>query len=221
MTDGTGTTTYTYDQLDRMTESENGHKEVIKYEYNLGNQQTKITYPNTKAVERAYDKDGRLEKSRTGTKRKPSSLTTKTLSSKKTTFPSETKDEDTYAYNDADQMTEVKMKKSTETLGSLVYTRDNDDQLKKTTSKDLPGTEVTENTTTKTTASRNPAPPNTNTTPPTTPPRRDRAQTPTTKATSSKKAPARRTPTTNSGSAPKPLLKKAERPPMVTTRPAT
>ena len=62
MTDGTGTTTYTLDQLERITESENGHKEVIKYEYDLANQQTKITYPNTKAVERAYDKDGRLEK---------------------------------------------------------------------------------------------------------------------------------------------------------------
>ena len=62
MTDGTGTTKYTYDQLDRLTESENGHKEVVKYEYNLGNEQTKITYPNSKAIERAYDKDGRLEK---------------------------------------------------------------------------------------------------------------------------------------------------------------
>ena len=43
-------------------------------------------------------------------------------------------------------MTEVKMKKSSETLGSLVYTRDSDGQVKKTTSKDLPGAEVTENT---------------------------------------------------------------------------
>jgi RHS repeat-associated protein len=42
-------------------------------------------------------------------------------------------------------MTEVKMKKSTETIGSLVYTRDNDGQVKKTVSKDLPGAEVTEN----------------------------------------------------------------------------
>ena len=48
MIDGTGTTTYTYDQLDRLTESENGHRETIKYEYNLGNEQTKITYPNGK-----------------------------------------------------------------------------------------------------------------------------------------------------------------------------
>ncbi len=41
-------------------------------------------------------------------------------------------------------MTEVKMKKSSETLGSLVYTRDDDGQVKKTTSKGLPGAEVTE-----------------------------------------------------------------------------
>ena len=62
MTDGTGTTKYTYDQLDRLTESENGHKEVVKYGYDLASDQTKITYPNKKAVTRAFDKDGRLEK---------------------------------------------------------------------------------------------------------------------------------------------------------------
>jgi RHS repeat-associated protein len=146
MTDGTGTTTYTYDQLDRMTESENGHKEVIKYEYNLGNQQTKITYPNTKAVERAYDKDGRLEKITDWNKKETKFAYNEDSELKKITFPSGTKDEDTYAYNDTDQMTEVKMKKSSETLGSLVYTRDDDNQVKKTTSKDLPGAEVTENT---------------------------------------------------------------------------
>ena len=134
MTDETGTTTYTLDQLDRMTESENGHKEVIKYEYNLGNQQTKITYPNTKAVERAYDKDGRLEKI-TDWNSKVTKVSYNADSEdflEKTTFPSETKDEDTYVYNDADQLTkEVKMKKSTETIGSLVYTRDSDGQVKR------------------------------------------------------------------------------------------
>jgi RHS repeat-associated protein len=146
MEDGTGTTTYTYDQLDRLTESENGHKEVIKYGYNLGNQQTKITYPNAKAVERAYDKDGRLEKITDWNKKETKLAYDQDSDLEKTTFPSETKDVDTYAYNDADQMSEVKMKKSTETLGSLVYTRDDDNQVKKTTSKDLPGTEVTEDT---------------------------------------------------------------------------
>ncbi len=146
MTDGTGTTKYEYDQLDRMTQSENGHKEIIKYEYNLGNQQIKITYPNTKAVERAYDKDGRLEKITDWNKKETKFAYNEDSNLKTITFPSETKDIDTYAYNDAGQMTEVKMKKSTETLGSLVYTRDNDGQVKKITSKDLPGAEVTENT---------------------------------------------------------------------------
>jgi len=141
LTDGTGTTKYTYDVLDRLTEAETGHKEKTKYEYDLANDQTKITYPNTKAVTRAFDKDGRLEKITdwlehvTKFTYDPDSDLATTLS------PTESKDEDTYAYNDADQMGEVKMLKSTETLASLAYTRDNDGQVKAVTSKGLPGEE--------------------------------------------------------------------------------
>ena len=62
------------------------------------------------------------------------------------TFPGETKNEDKYAYNDADQMSEVKMLKSAETLASLAYTRDNDGQVKTTTTTGLPGPESTEST---------------------------------------------------------------------------
>jgi RHS repeat-associated protein len=146
MTDGTGTTKYTYDQLDRQTESENGHKEVIKYEYDLANDKTKITYPNKKAVTRAFDKDGRLEKITDWLTHATKFTYNEDSDLKATVFPSETKNEDTYAYNHADQMSEVKMKKSTEVLASLVYTRDSDGQVKKITSKGLPGAEVTENT---------------------------------------------------------------------------
>jgi YD repeat-containing protein len=35
MTDGTGESTYKYDELDRLTESQNGHKEKVSYEYDL------------------------------------------------------------------------------------------------------------------------------------------------------------------------------------------
>jgi len=146
MTDGTGTSNYTYDQLDRMTESESGHKVIVKYKYDLANDQTEITYPNGKAVARAFDKDGRLEKitdwdsNTTKFTYNPDSQLTATV------FPSASKDEDTDAYNEADQLTEIKMKKSTETLASLVYTRDNDGQVKKTTAKGVPGAEVTEDT---------------------------------------------------------------------------
>ncbi len=141
MVDGSGTTKNTYDKLDRLTEAENGHKEVTKYTYNLANEPAKITYPNTKAVERAYDKDARLEKVTDWNSKVTKFTYNEDSELKATVFPSETKDEDTYAYNDADQMTEVKMKKSTETLASLVYTRDSDGQVKTVTSKGLPGEE--------------------------------------------------------------------------------
>jgi RHS repeat-associated protein len=144
MVDGTGTTKYTYDVLDRLTETENGNKEKVKYEYNLANEPTKITYPNAKAVERAYDKDGRLEKVTDWNKKETKLSYDPDSDLITTTFPSETKDEDKYVYNDADQLSEIDMKKGTETLASLVYTRDSDGQVKKTVAKGLPGEETTE-----------------------------------------------------------------------------
>jgi RHS repeat-associated protein len=141
MVDGTGTTSYTYDQLDRPTESKDGHGDKTSYEYDLANQQTKITYPNTKSVTRAYDKAGRLEtvtdwlEHTTKFSYDPdSNLTT-------ITFPTATGNVDKYAYNNAEQMSETTMTKGTETLASLVYARDNDGQIKTTTSKGLPGEE--------------------------------------------------------------------------------
>jgi RHS repeat-associated protein len=144
MTDGTGTTTYTYDQLDRLTESKDGHGNVIKYAYDLGNEQTKITYPNEKNVERAYDKAGRLEKVTdwlTHTIKftyNPDSELTATV------FPTGTSEEDTYTYNNEDHMTEVKMSKGTEVLASLSYARDNNGQLQRSIGKGLPGKETLE-----------------------------------------------------------------------------
>jgi RHS repeat-associated protein len=144
MTDGTGTTKYVYDQLDRLTETEDGHKEVAKYEYDLANENTKITYPNGKSVTRAYDKDGRLEKvtdwleHTTKFSYDPDSDLTATV------YPSGTSEEDTYAYNLSGQMTETKMLKGTETIASLTYARDSDGQIYNTVNKGLLGSEVTE-----------------------------------------------------------------------------
>lgn len=141
ISDGSGETSYTYDQLDRMTESKDGHGDVAKYEYDLANEPTKITYPNGKAVTRAYDKDGRLEKVTDWLEHTTKFAYDPDSDLSTTTFPSGTSNVDTYTYNEADQMSEVKMAKSTETLASLAYTRDNDGQLKTTTSKGLPGEE--------------------------------------------------------------------------------
>ena len=141
MTDGSGTTKYTYDELERLTEAESGHKEIIKYEYDLASEQIKITYPNGKAVTRSYDKDGRLEKvidwleHSTKFSYDPDSDLTASI------FPTETKDEDKYIYNEGDQPTEAKFMFGSETLASLAYTRDSDNQVKTITSKGLPGEE--------------------------------------------------------------------------------
>jgi RHS repeat-associated protein len=53
-------------------------------------------------------------------------------------------EEDTYAYNLSDEMSEIKMTRGTETLASLVYARDADGQVDNTVNKGLLGGEVTE-----------------------------------------------------------------------------
>jgi YD repeat-containing protein len=65
-------------------------------------------------------------------------------------FPGESQNEDKYTFNNADQMTEVKMLKGSETLASLGYSRDANGQLIKTVSKGLPGPEPPNTATTPT-----------------------------------------------------------------------
>jgi RHS repeat-associated protein len=146
MTDGTGTTEDTYDKLDRLTEQKNGAGEVVKYEYDLNNTPTKITYPNKEAVTRVYDKDGRLEKITDwkGDETRFEYSADSRLSA--TLFPSGTEEKDTYAYDEADQMSEVKFKKGAGSLGTLAYERDSDEQVKGTTTTALPGPAASEST---------------------------------------------------------------------------
>lgn len=130
--------------MDRLTETKDGHGDTIKYEYNLADQQTKLVYPNTKTVERTYDKAGRaasvkdwLGNTTTFGYDPNSNLTA-------VTFPAGTGETDHYAYNAADRQTETKMSEGEETLASLAYTRDKDGQVTTTVSKGLPGSENTE-----------------------------------------------------------------------------
>jgi YD repeat-containing protein len=186
MTDGTGTTSYAYDQLDRLTESKDGHGDTISYEYDLANEQTKITYPNTKSVTRAYDKAGRLEKVTDWSEHTTKYAYDADSEPITTTFPSETKNEDKYTYNEAGQLKEVKMTKSAETLASLLYTRDSDGQVKTVTSKGLPGEEKPAYEYDANNRLKKGGTTPTNTTPPITPPNSAPAPTNTTKPASSK-----------------------------------
>ena len=139
MIDASGTTTYIYDQLDRLTESVDGHGDRTAYEYDLDGEQTKVTYPNGKAVTHTFDSDGRL-----------SSVTdwlgnTTTFSynldsdQTATSFPHASEDKDEYTYNDADELTKTVMKRGKKTIASLTYARAKNGDVTRTTTKDLPG----------------------------------------------------------------------------------
>jgi RHS repeat-associated protein len=131
MVDGTGTTTREYDQLDRLTEVKNGAKEVVKYKYDLGGEQTEITYPNGETIKHAFDKAGRLEKVTDWLGKETIFGYNRDSQAKTMTFPAETTDVDEYAYNHADQLSEISMKKKAEVLASMAYTRDKIGQVEK------------------------------------------------------------------------------------------
>jgi RHS repeat-associated protein len=139
MVDGTGTSSYTYDQLDRLSEAEDGHKDIVKYEYDLAAQLTGITYPGGKAITRAFDNAGRLKSVSDWLEHTTKFAYDADSEQTATTWPSATSEEDTYAFNEADQLTGQAFKKGAETLASLEYSRDNDGQLKTTKQSGLPG----------------------------------------------------------------------------------
>jgi RHS repeat-associated protein len=60
LTDGTGTSTFTYDLLNRMTSATDGVGKTVEYEYDLAGHLTKLTYPNGHSVTRAFDPAGNL-----------------------------------------------------------------------------------------------------------------------------------------------------------------
>jgi RHS repeat-associated protein len=141
MIDGTGTTTYERDQLERPVKIADGHGESVEYEWDLAGENAKLTYPNGKAVERKFDGAGRLEKTIDWLGNTISFGYDADSDQTSTTFPGATEDEDKTTLNEADQVTKMEMKKGSEVLGSLAYTRDDDGQVESITQKGLPGSE--------------------------------------------------------------------------------
>ena len=143
MVDGSGTSTSSFNQLDQLTEAVSGSGDTTAYEYNLAGQQTKLTYPNGKAVERSYDEDGRLASvedwlgGTTSFAYDPDSNLTAT------TFPGPSDETDHYAYDDVGQMTGTDFDKGSEQISSLSYARNGEGQVAQTTAKGLPGEETT------------------------------------------------------------------------------
>jgi RHS repeat-associated protein len=142
MTDASGTTSYVYDILGRLTQDTDGNGDIVAYEYDIAGNQTKLTYPGGNMLTRAYDSMGRLQsvtdwlKNTTTFGYDPNSnLTT-------TTFPKGTSEQDKVAYNHDDQVVKVTMTgNGLKVLASVAYTRGNDGQVKTMTTTGLPGSE--------------------------------------------------------------------------------
>ncbi len=60
MTDGSGTSSFSYDDLGRLIREANGHGTSTMYAYDPAGHVTTITYPSGQTVIRTYDADGRL-----------------------------------------------------------------------------------------------------------------------------------------------------------------
>jgi RHS repeat-associated protein len=142
MVDGTGTSSYEYDQLDRLTHSKDGNGETDSWAYNLGNELVGLTYPNGKSISRAYDKAGRLESVTDWLGHTTSFAYNSDSAPTLTTFPVATTGTDEYSYDRADRMASVTTRKGAETLASLAYSRDPAGQLESLVSKGLSGAET-------------------------------------------------------------------------------
>jgi RHS repeat-associated protein len=137
MTDGAGTWSWQYDSLHRLTSVTEGNNGTIAYQYDLRNLVTQVTYPGGHVVMRSHDDAGRNTATTDWLGNivrfaydRDSNLTSET-------FPTNAVgiyDQDTFAFNSADQMSSTTVTKNAPSLPpvpvwSASYNRDNNGQL--------------------------------------------------------------------------------------------
>lgn len=141
MVDETGESTFEYDELGRLTESENGHGDVIGYGYDLAEQLTGILYPNGKNISRAFDQAGRLESVTDWLGGTTTFGYDSDSNLEEIAFPAGTSNVDEYEYDQAGRMSKATFSKGLETLASLSYSRDKIGQVEEEVTSGLPGAE--------------------------------------------------------------------------------
>jgi RHS repeat-associated protein len=146
MSDGSGTSTWTWDSLHRLTSYVNGAGSQVQYQYNLRDLVTALAYPGgscgatpSLCVTRGYDSAGRWTSltdwnaNQTTFGYDPdSNLTTETL-------PSSTGVVDTFGFDQADNLSSIADVKGSASLFSATYNRDAANQLSSDSSA-LPST---------------------------------------------------------------------------------
>jgi YD repeat-containing protein len=143
MVDGTGTTTYVYDSLGRLTSSTDGAGAAVTYGYNLRDLLTTIGYPGLGTVTRAWDDAGRIDTVTDWASRVFDYSHDANGNVTDIAFPSGTGNIDTFTYDHADRMASSVHKQGTTTLASLDYGRDLAGQLTSVDQTGLPGSDQT------------------------------------------------------------------------------
>ncbi len=143
MIDGTGESTFDYDQLGRLAEAENGHGDVVGYGYDLADQLTGLIYPNGKSVARAFDAAGRLESVTDWLSGTTSFAYDADSNVEAISFPTPSGNVDEYAYDRADRMSGASFEDGAETLASISYSRSKIGQVEEEAVQGLPGPEET------------------------------------------------------------------------------
>ncbi len=141
MIDGTGESTFGYDQLGRLTEAENGHGDVVGYGYDLAEQLTGLIYPNGKSVARAFDAAGRLESVTDWLGGTTSFAYDADSNLEAIGFPAASGNVDEYAYDRADRMSGASFGSGAEALASISYSRSKIGQVEEEAVQGLPGPE--------------------------------------------------------------------------------
>jgi RHS repeat-associated protein len=128
-TDGSGTWSWTWDSLHRLTSVTEGNNGTVKYQYDLRNDVTGITYPDGHTVTRGYDAASRwtsvtdwLGNTTTFAYNPDGDMTTETL-------PAGTGITDTSTYANDDTLSSINDKRGAETLFATNYSRDANGQL--------------------------------------------------------------------------------------------
>ena len=134
LVDGTGTTTFTYDSLGRLT-NQAAPGGTVKYGYNLRSQVTTVTYPNAKTVTDAYEADGALTSATDWLAKKTTFTYDQNEAWTGDTTPNAVAT--TNGYDNAGRIITTTIKKGTTTLGSLVYAPDPASQITTETSTNL------------------------------------------------------------------------------------
>lgn len=127
VTDGTGTTTMSYDSLGRLTSRTSGAGKNISYAYDLAGNITGQTYPNGQTVTRTYDTANNLT-SLTDWLNNTTTFTTTTDSQPATTAYANGVTA-TVTYDNAGRTTDVTAATATTTLASFTYTRSDNGNL--------------------------------------------------------------------------------------------